>query len=71
MTVTYLLTAKNSFLSKSSTIIYPYITGGLPFDFLDLYGKLSINSGTGSKFNIFGFRFDDKVINYQSIADYH
>lgn len=70
-TVTYLLTAKNSFLSKSSTVIYPYITGGLPFDFLDLYGKLSINSGTGSKFNVFGFRFDDKVINYQSIADYH
>jgi len=70
-TITYLLTAKNSFLSKSSTIFYPYIEGGLPFDFLDLYGKVSINSGVGSKINFFGFRFDDQVLGYQAIADYH
>ncbi len=70
-TVSYLVTAKNSFLSKSSKTLYPYIDGGLPFDFLDLYGKLSINSGTGSKVNFFGFRFDDSVSNYQSIASYH
>ena len=70
-TVTYLLTAKNSFLSKTSPLIYPYIEGGLPFDFLDVYGKLSLNSGTGSKLNVFGFRFDDKVIGYHAIADYH
>ena len=48
-TITYLLTAKNSFLSKSSSIFYPYISGGLPFDFTDLYGKLTVNSGSGSK----------------------
>lgn len=70
-TITYLLTAKNSYLSNSSKVIYPYIEGGLPFDFTDLYGKLSINSGTGSKINFFGFRFDDKVLNYNSIADFH
>ncbi len=70
-TITYLLTAKNSFLSKSSKAIYPYIEGGLPFDFLDLYGKLSINSGMGSKINFFGFRFDDQVNNYQSLANFH
>ena len=70
-TVTYLLTAKNSYLSKSSKLIYPYITGGLPFDFLDLYGKLSLNSGTGSKVNFFGFRFDDQVLGYQAINNYH
>ncbi|MCQ2299397.1 MAG: TonB-dependent receptor [Bacteroidales bacterium] len=70
-TITYLLTAKNSYLSLSSPVIYPYIDGGLPFDFLDLYGKLSFNSGTGSKVNFFGFRFDDKVLGYQAIADYH
>ncbi|MBQ9588032.1 MAG: TonB-dependent receptor [Bacteroidales bacterium] len=70
-TITYLLTAKNSFLSKSSTLLYPYIEGGLPFDFLDLYGKISINSNRGSKINFFGFRFDDRVDNYQSLADYH
>ena len=70
-TITYLLTAKNSFLSKSSKAIYPYIEGGLPFDFMDLYGKLSINSGMGSKINFFGFRFDDQVNNYQSLANFH
>ena len=70
-TVTYLLTAKNSYLSKTSKLIYPYIDGGLPFDFLDIYGKITANSGTGSKFSVFGFRFDDSVSNYQAIADYH
>ena len=81
-TITYLLTAKNSYLSKTSPYIYDQlprrlgmdkiaIAGGLPFDFMDLYGKLSVNSGTGSKFSVFGFYFDDSVTNYQAIADYH
>ena len=69
--ITYLLMAKNSFLSHSSTLFYPYIQGGLPYDFLDLYGKVSFNSGTGSKLSLFGFRFDDQVLGYHSIADYH
>ncbi len=69
--VTYLLTAKGSYLSQTSPVFYPYIDGGLPYDFLDLYGKLTINSGTGSKASIFGFRFDDRVNGYQSISDYH
>ncbi|MBP5516945.1 MAG: TonB-dependent receptor [Bacteroidales bacterium] len=70
-TITYVLSAKNSFLSHSSKVIYPYIEGGLPFDFLDAYGKLSINSGMGSKVSFFGFRFDDRVNNYMSLADFH
>ena len=70
-TVTYLLTAKNSYLSKTSQVLYPYIDGGLPFDFMDLYGKLTLNSGTGSKVSVFGFNFDDSVSHYHSIADYH
>ena len=70
-TITYLLSAKNSFLSKTSNILYPYLQSNLPFDFLDLYGKVSVNSGSGSKINFFGFRFDDDVTGYQSMADYH
>ena len=70
-TVSYLFSAKNSFLSKTSNLLYPYLGSSLPFDFLDLYGKLSINSGSGSKINFFGFRFDDDVTGYQSLADYH
>ncbi len=79
-TITYMLTAKNSYLSKSWPLLYanlypeeqfPVLKAGLPFDFLDLYGKLTINSGAGSKASFFGFRFDDQVLGYQSIADYH
>ena len=69
--VTYILAAKNSFLSKTSPILYPYLSGSLPFDFLDLYGKLSLNSGSGSKISFFGFRYDDQVNGYQSLADFH
>lgn len=79
-TVTYLLAAKNSFLSKSWPLFYaplydagryPSLVNGLPFDFTDVYAKLSLNSGTGSKASVFGFRFDDAVIGYQAVADYH
>ena len=70
-TVTYLLSAKNSFLSKTSELIYPYLGSSLPFDFMDLYGKLTASSGSGSKVSVFGFRFDDQVNSYQSLADYH
>ena len=79
-TVTYLLTAKNSYLSRSWNIFYkplypadrfPALASGLPFDFLDLYGKLTINSGTGSKISFFGFRFDDQVNGYQMLENYH
>ena len=69
--VTYILSAKNSYLSKTSPFLYPYLTTTLPFDFLDLYGKLSLNSGSGSKISLFGFRYDDKVIGYQSLADFN
>lgn len=69
-TVTYLLNAKNSYLSKTSPIFYPSCEGGLPFDYLDLYGKISINSGMGSKLNFFGFRYDDQVVGYKALADY-
>ncbi|MDO4217339.1 MAG: TonB-dependent receptor [Bacteroidales bacterium] len=69
--ITYLVMAKNSYLSHSSKLFYPYIDGGLPYDFLDIYGKISLNSGSGSKLSLFGFRFDDQVLGFHSIADYH
>ena len=34
---------------------------GLPYSFTDLYGKLSFVSGNGSKLNLFGFDFKDRV----------
>ena len=69
--VTYVLTAKNSYLDKTSKSLYSYLdtTGeGLPFSFTDLYGKISMKSGSGSKFNVFGYRFTDQV-RYKAVSD--
>ncbi len=69
---TFILSAKNSYLEQSSKIFYDYVDeDGLPFNFTDLYGKVSIYGENGSKINFFGFHFDDKVNNYQSIANFN
>ena len=73
----FIFSAKNSYLEQSSQALYGYIDekidsdNGLPFNYLDLYGKVSLNTSNGSKVNLFGFRFDDKVNNYQSISDFN
>lgn len=65
----FLLTQKTSYLDKSSKIFYKYVDSlGLPYSFNDLYGKVSFNSSLGSKFNIFGFHYQDDV-NYFHVAD--
>lgn len=67
----FILSWKNSYLEQSSKLFYEYIdTAGLPFNYMDLYGKISLNAANGSKVNFFGFSFNDKV-NYKSISDYH
>lgn len=66
----FIIAAKNSYLSESSKIFYNYIdTAGLPFDFRDIYGKLSLATDNGSKINFFGFNFTDDVT-YRSIANF-
>lgn len=69
-TITYLVTAKNSYLSQSSGLFYSYMDSGLPYDFMDLYGKFTMQSENGSKVSLFGFNYTDEVKNYQSIANY-
>ncbi|MFA5814898.1 MAG: TonB-dependent receptor [Bacteroidales bacterium] len=65
----FILTAKHSFLEQSSKYLYKYIdTAGLPFNFTDVYGKISLNSRNGSKVNLFGFNFNDQVT-YRDITD--
>ncbi len=67
----FIIAAKNSYLSNSSKIFYNYIdSAGLPFDFRDIYGKLSLNTGNGSKINFFGFNFTDDVL-YRQIANFN
>lgn len=66
----YILSVKGSYLEYSSKAFYPYVQDGLPYNYLDLYGKISLTTKLGSKVNLFGFRFDDKV-DYSQIATYH
>jgi hypothetical protein len=66
----FMLSAKHSYLDKSSKVIYSYVdSAGLPFKYTDLYGKISMNSPNGSKLNLFGFNFRDKV-KYQALSDF-
>ncbi len=67
--LSYILSGKTSFLEKSSKLLYPYINNGegLPFNYTDLYGKVSLNSPGGSRVNLFGFRFSDNV-SYQGLS---
>ncbi len=68
-TISYILSAKTSYLPSTSKILYNYIDpNGLPFSFNDYYGKISFNSNNGSKLNLFGFNFNDKV-SYKSLQD--
>ncbi len=65
--VSVLFTAKQSFIDKTSPVLYPYAesviqsNNGLPYQFTDVYGKLSALGGNGSKVETFGFRFADQV----------
>ncbi len=69
--ISFILSGKGSFLEQSSKVFYPYVQNseGLPYTFLDLYGKLTLATRNGSRWNIFGFNYDDRV-NYSSIAKY-
>lgn len=75
--ISFMLTAKHSYLDQTSKQLYAYAVDtnyyafagdtlnlgpediGLPFNYTDVYGKLSINGGNGSKLDLFGFNFTD------------
>ncbi len=66
---TCLLSAKHSYLEKTSQTFYQYASeDGLPFGFTDLFGKISLSSNAGSKFNLFGFNFRDRV-HYEGVQE--
>lgn len=65
----FVFSAKNSYLDKSSQTLYSYIdTAGLPYSYTDLYGKVSITGANGSKWSVFGFNFIDKV-SYKDVSN--
>lgn len=66
-TASFLLSAKKSLLDYTSKSLYSYVNDkGLPFDFSDYYGKVSLGLNNGSKIDIFSFKFNDKVDYNQS-----
>jgi hypothetical protein len=68
--VSYVFSGKASVLEQTSKALYPYINDGdgLPFNFYDLYGKISIKGDGANKFTLFGFSFNDQV-NYQAVSN--
>lgn len=68
----FILSAKNSYLEYTSQNVYKGLLDGqvLPYNYQDLYGKVSINAANGSKVNFFGFSFNDDVNNYKSISNF-
>ncbi|MCW5921494.1 MAG: TonB-dependent receptor [Saprospiraceae bacterium] len=68
--ISFVLTGKQALINQFDKTLYPYVNDsiGIPFDYRDMYGKLSLLTGNGSKLNIFGFSYDDGV-NFP-IADY-
>ena len=68
---TFIISAKNSYLAQSSKLFYSYIdSAGLPFNFNDIYAKLTFNGQNGNKINFFGFHYDDNVDNYKAISSF-
>lgn len=68
--ISYMASAKNSYLEQTSKLFYGYVdTNGLPFNFADYYGKVSFNSTGGSRLSLFGFNFNDRVNRYKGSAD--
>ncbi|MCC7029342.1 MAG: carboxypeptidase-like regulatory domain-containing protein [Chitinophagaceae bacterium] len=70
--ITYIASLKHSYLKSSSKALYgefgePY-KSKLPYTFTDAYGKINVSSSNGSKINLFGFSFNDRV-NYQNTSD--
>lgn len=68
--ISFVLTGKQGLINKFDKSLYKYVndTIGIPFDYRDFYGKMSLLTGNGTKLNFFGFSYDDGV-NYP-IADY-
>lgn len=68
--ISYLVSAKTSYLEQTSKLLYSYAgEDGLPFNFTDIFAKLTYNTESGSKINLFGFSFNDQVT-FRSVSDY-
>ncbi len=61
---TFVLSGRTSYLDKTSKTFYDYASQnnqGLPFSFRDVFGKMTLNSGSGSKISFSGFNYSDRA----------
>ncbi|SDM29718.1 TonB-dependent Receptor Plug Domain [Catalinimonas alkaloidigena] len=67
--ITFLLSGRTSYLNRTSTTLYDYAqtsnavqsNAGLPYQFNDFYGKVTLSGAGGSKLSLFGFNFNDRA----------
>lgn len=58
----FIMSIKNSYLDRSASVFYPYANpDNLPYNFNDIYSKVTFNSSNGSSIKLFGFNFKDNV----------
>ena len=58
----FAISYRNSYLRNSSKVFYPFIEERkLPYNFGDLFAKLTMNSNSGGYLKLFGFSFGDNV----------
>ena len=61
-TITFVSSVKHSYIDQTSTQIYNHLgEEGLPYNYTDVFGKVSFNGVSGSKFTLTGFNFNDNT----------
>ncbi len=67
----FLFSARTSYMNQTAPVFYKYAdSNGLPYAFTDLYGKITLEAGGGSKVSFFGFNFNDSV-NFRNSTRYN
>ncbi|MBO7625587.1 MAG: TonB-dependent receptor, partial [Bacteroidales bacterium] len=68
--VSFITSIKGSYLEQTSKLLYRYANAdGLPYNYLDAYGKITIEPSDNNYINLFGFNFNDRV-DFPEIARY-
>lgn len=58
----FVLSFRNSYLRQSSRLFYQYANPDkLPYNFSDVFGKITLNGASGGYLKLYGFRYSDNV----------
>lgn len=66
----FVFNTRLSYLDQTAPALYSYAdSNGLPYQFQDFYGKITLTGGDGSNVKFFGFNFNDQA-RFQNAIDY-